>query len=80
MECPYKPNERITGTYEELREKYLKLIKVGFKETRIIELSGVKYNSVYDWLKRGRNLNHENARKLEKAYGEICDIIRNAMD
>lgn len=75
------PNGRLTGAYEELREKYKKLIDLGFKEKRIIDMANPSsYNAVYDWLKRGRNLNHENARKLEEAYGEICRTIREALD
>lgn len=74
FKCSHK-----TGEYEELREKINKLVALGFKIQGLVEYSGTSTNSIYDWLKRGRNLNHNTALRvqeyLEVLKGQINEIL-----
>lgn len=74
----YKPYSK-TAEYEELRDKVDRLTQLGFKIQKLIDATGVQYNAVYDWLKRRRNLNHENAQKIQdylvKLKQEVDEII-----
>lgn len=79
MTTPYKPGRK-TGEYEELREQVDLLVKLGFKIQKIIDTTGAPSNSIYDWLKGRRNLNHETAQAVEQSLAklkqEVNDIIK----
>lgn len=76
----YPPNKRLTGEYNELRDRIQRLVDCGFKIQKLIEISGVSYSSVYDWLKKGRNLNHESAIKLEESLLTLKQMVIDAID
>lgn len=74
----YKPTVK-TGEYEELREKFNRLVELGFKPQKVIESTGLSYNAIYDWLRGRRNLNHEAAPLVEKALQDLKMEVNNIL-